>query len=417
VQIQEAARILGVSEQTLRNWDRAGKLPAGRHPINGYRLYKVADLHALLSDVGASIARPPASREHEQLSLLAEAEAAHQVQPEVLSLPPCHWRPEVALDPKHRPQIWTRPSTTVRRDWRKYPQEAHVIDGSGKRYRRFSVEEIAILQGFDTSVVDVDGLADRERIAALGDSVPPPLASAVVGALEVDKALDHRTALEICAGIGGLAEGAASVGLEHLALTDFSDVCVRLLTSHRSWDAERVHLGDVREFDFERFAGGVGLLSGGPPCQPWSQSGRHGGMNDARDLLSTLPTIVSLTAPEAFVFENVPGLVSPQNLGYLEHVIEGLQAPDPGSRYGVLAGVLNAADYGVPQTRRRLFILGLRDRPAADVAAWFDRIAGASTHSDPAQGIAGRLPWRTIGDVLEQRDDPGGWRRWIGVAA
>ncbi|MYD87346.1 MAG: MerR family DNA-binding transcriptional regulator, partial [Acidobacteria bacterium] len=48
LQIRDAARVLGVTPKTLRNWDRAGHLRAHRHPINGYRLYRVGDLHALL---------------------------------------------------------------------------------------------------------------------------------------------------------------------------------------------------------------------------------------------------------------------------------------------------------------------------------------------------------------------------------
>jgi DNA-binding transcriptional MerR regulator len=51
LQIRDAARLLGVSEQTLRNWDRMGALRAHRHPINGYRLFRVADLHAVLDKI------------------------------------------------------------------------------------------------------------------------------------------------------------------------------------------------------------------------------------------------------------------------------------------------------------------------------------------------------------------------------
>lgn len=59
--IGDAAALIGVSIDTLRNWDRAGKLRAARHPINGYRLYRREDLAALLSaTAGGAAARPPA---------------------------------------------------------------------------------------------------------------------------------------------------------------------------------------------------------------------------------------------------------------------------------------------------------------------------------------------------------------------
>jgi hypothetical protein len=52
VKIGEAAKILGVTEQTLRNWHNRGKLVPVRHPINGYRMYRVADVHAILQELG-----------------------------------------------------------------------------------------------------------------------------------------------------------------------------------------------------------------------------------------------------------------------------------------------------------------------------------------------------------------------------
>jgi DNA (cytosine-5)-methyltransferase 1 len=55
VQIKEAAELLGVAENTLRNWERSGKLRVYRHPINNYRLYKRADIAALLASIEAPL--------------------------------------------------------------------------------------------------------------------------------------------------------------------------------------------------------------------------------------------------------------------------------------------------------------------------------------------------------------------------
>lgn len=54
INIKQAARILGVSALTLRNWDNSGKFPAGRHPISNYRVYKVSDLEELLIEIELS---------------------------------------------------------------------------------------------------------------------------------------------------------------------------------------------------------------------------------------------------------------------------------------------------------------------------------------------------------------------------
>ena len=225
----------------------------------------------------------------------------------------------------------------------------------------------------------------------------------------------NRTALEVCAGIGGLAEGAVHVGLEHEALVDFSSICGQLLRHERPWTPDAVHVCDARLFDYAPYRGRIGLLSGGPPCQPWSQSGHRMGQADERDLLGHLDAVVAAVEPEVFVFENVTGLATPANEPYLRHVVERLRRPGRDLNYGVLVGILNAADFGLPQIRRRVFILGFRDRPSSFAGRCFAEIEGLATHIDPAQPRRGRKPWVTVGQAIGDRPDPGGWRRWIGA--
>lgn len=62
LRIRDAARYLGVSTATLRNWDRAGKIPAYRHPVNDYRLFKREDLAAILRQIERSRSRPTMDR-------------------------------------------------------------------------------------------------------------------------------------------------------------------------------------------------------------------------------------------------------------------------------------------------------------------------------------------------------------------
>lgn len=407
VRISEAAKILGVTEQTLRNWDHRGKLAPMRHPINGYRMYKVADIHSILRT------EDPVQKTFLFASDDTASESMNVAEhDDDILLPPCHWSADVALDPKHRPQHWHRPSSTVRRDWKKYPQEAHVIDGSGTKYRRLSVDEIAILQGFDPKVSQVAGLTDRQRIAALGDAVPPPLSKALVSAIDESWNFSNRSALEICAGIGGLAEGSASIGLEHRLLVDFSEDCGKFLSNCRPWPSDCVKVGDAREVHYSTYTGTIGLMSGGPPCQPWSQAGTRLGHEDERDLLGGIHQAVATVRPEVFLFENVPGLARGENRAYLDALINRLRAPVEGLSYGVMVAQLNAADFGVPQSRERLFILGFRGSPASKVLACFDRAAAKRTH-DKA-GRHGRPAWVSIGKAIGMREDPGGWRRWIG---
>lgn len=324
----------------------------------------------------------------------------------------CGWSRTVALDPRHRPQTFDRPASTVRRDWWRGPQEAHLLDEPGSRYRQLSWQEMAVLQGFDPSWFEVEGLTKTDRIGAIGDAVPPPLAAALFESIELHRSWAAPTAIELCAGAGGLASAAAP-SLTHLALIDHCDVSCRILRQNKPWAPSAVHQTSLSDVDWDAYRGQVGLLSGGPPCQPWSQAGRRRGFEDPRDLLGSLHEIVAAVEPEVFVFENVPGLASVQNRAYFADILRNLRRPRRGLRYGVMAGIFNAADYGVPQTRRRLFFVGLQGEPSAAAYAIFDTKIAARTHRSLEVADGSRKPWRTVGDALASCSDPGGWRRWV----
>ena len=323
------------------------------------------------------------------------------------------WSRKTALDPRHRPQSLNRPASTVRREWARAPQEAHLLDEENGRYRRLTVDEIAILQGFHPEWFQVPGMTEWDRTSAAGDAVPPPLAAAVVGAVANSGHIESGSALEICAGAGGLASAAEPVGLKHVALFDYWKPAVEVLRTSKPWDAARVHHADVRSVDWSDFRGEIGLLSGGPPCQPWSTAGNRLRHSDERDLLGDIHELVAGVQPEAFVFENVPGLVSEASVTYLRKVLDRLRSPDAGLHYGAIAGLLEAADFGVPQRRRRVFIIGLRGQANGAAFRIFDKIYSARTHRSPHIPDEARAPWVTVGQALAHRPDPGGWRTWI----
>lgn len=325
------------------------------------------------------------------------------------------WSESVALDRRHRPQSFDRPSSTVRREWARAPQEAHLLDEKNGRYRRLSVDEMAILQGFDPSWFDIPDVTAWNKTSAVGDAVPPPLARAVIESVVGSGSIETPTSVEICAGAGGLASAAADLRLEHLGLFEQWRPATEILKAHKPWHPELVHLQDVREVDWTPFRGAVGLLSGGPPCQPWSSAGHRRRTSDERDLLGRIHEQVAGVAPEAFVFENVPGVASESSLPYLTQVLSNLRSPGEGLRYGVVAGLLQAADFGIPQKRRRVFIIGLRDRANADAYKVFDDIHAKRTHRSPHLPDPSRRPWTTVGQALAGRPDPGGWRRWLNI--
>lgn len=100
------------------------------------------------------------------------------------------------------------------------------------------------------------------------------------------------------------------------------------------------------------------LIAGGPPCQPFSVGGLRKANADARDMIPEFIRCLRECQPEAFIVENVPGLVQKQTRHYFDSILAALS----NCGYRLNWAVLNAADYGVPQKRKRLFILGSRSR-------------------------------------------------------
>lgn len=193
--------------------------------------------------------------------------------------------------------------------------------------------------------------------------------------------------LELFSGAGGLAKGLELAGFEHLAFVEFNrDACETL---RRNFDATKVFEGDIQDYDFSSLES-VDIVAGGPPCQPFSLGGKHKASADQRDMFPYALKAISDLRPRAFVFENVKGLLRSTFSEYFEYIIlrleysgcvdkgfgdwkdhlnklRGLSQQKKPVEYNVHYKLINAADYGVPQTRERVIIVGVR----ADVeTAW-----------------------------------------------
>ena len=115
---------------------------------------------------------------------------------------------------------------------------------------------------------------------------------------------------------------------------------------------------DVHEFDASSFNGNVDLLVGGAPCQAFSLRGKHGGFEDTRGtLFREFARLIIECRPKIFIFENVKGMLS-HDRGRTWSVIKKTFEED--CDYDVYYQVLNGKDYGVPQSRDRLFCIGFQ---------------------------------------------------------
>lgn len=184
--------------------------------------------------------------------------------------------------------------------------------------------------------------------------------------------------LELFSGMGGLAKGLSLSGFEHEKFVEFNKHACSSLRANFGDDL--VFEGDIRDFSF-RSLNGIDIVAGGPPCQPFSMGGKHKAYDDGRDMFPLAISAITELQPKAFIFENVKGLLRGSFSDYFDYILLRLSFPDrvkkpsedwqdhlselrearpSGLHYDVNFKLLNAANYGVPQTRERVFIVGVR---------------------------------------------------------
>ena len=204
------------------------------------------------------------------------------------------------------------------------------------------------------------------------------------------------TCVEICAGAGGQALGLAMAGFVHVALVEYEeDYCKVLKQNRPEWN---IICADVHDFDGRPYHG-VDLLAGGVPCPPFSVAGKQLGQEDERDLFPEAIRLIKEIQPRAVMLENVRGFLDSGFDEYRDHIFTSIQKLG----YVTHIKLLNASDYGVPQLRPRVVIIGIRK----------DQI-GAFAYPDERPDSA-----PTVGDTLRDLMAQNGWegaKRWASNA-
>jgi len=240
--------------------------------------------------------------------------------------------------------------------------------------------------------------------------------------------------VELFAGAGGLAIGVAKAGFEHQVVIESDKNAVATLKANKSRSVEHVRdwnifPGLAEKFDYRSVGPGITLISGGPPCQPFSLGGKHGGRNDKRDMFPHACATVRILRPEAFLFENVKGLLRKNFKPYFEYILRKLGYPNieikpketwrehfqrlekhhardkkpSADWYRIKFRLLNAANFGVPQKRERVFIVGIR----ADLEKEFE--FPVETHSEDSLIISKWITseyWDEFGISPKKRPGP-----------
>ena len=161
------------------------------------------------------------------------------------------------------------------------------------------------------------------------------------------------TCVEICAGAGGQALGLAMAGFVHVALVEYeADYCKILKENRPEWNVICADVHDFKGYPYR----GVDLLAGGVPCPPFSVAGKQLGKEDERDLFPEAIRLIKEIRPRAVMLENVRGFLDAGFDEYREHIFDSIKELG----YVTHIKLLNASDFGVPQLRPRVVIVGIR---------------------------------------------------------
>ncbi len=160
--------------------------------------------------------------------------------------------------------------------------------------------------------------------------------------------------IDLFAGIGGFRLALESVGGHCLGFSEIAPDAIKTYCANFN-ETEDVNYGDITKIkDLPRHD----FMTAGVPCQSWSIAGKNLGFDDDRgQLWNDTLYLLNRVRPKAFIFENVKGLSDPRNKNALEYILARIEQ----AGYHAQKFVLNAYDYGVPQTRVRIYIIGFKE--------------------------------------------------------
>lgn len=225
------------------------------------------------------------------------------------------------------------------------------------------------------------------------------------------------TLVSLFSGAGGLDIGLEDAGFQSLFATDADADCVQTLTINKQQEilsssgrphlsSAKIVLSDVADLSSKDILDSTGqeldLLVGGPPCQPFSSSGKQLSVLEKRgQLFLHFVRLAEEIQPRAILFENVRGLVTARGQsGEPGEALASVKASFEDIGYATSFALLNAADYGCPQRRVRLFMIAAKDFCIPSFPL--------PTHSrSPETGLFGSVSeWKTLGDLLSELPPP-----------
>lgn len=186
------------------------------------------------------------------------------------------------------------------------------------------------------------------------------------------------TFIDLFAGIGGFRIALQNIGGKCLGFSEIAPDAVNTYCANFN-ESDYYNFGDIRkiqnlpEHDF---------LTAGVPCQSWSIAGKNLGFDDDRgQLWNDTLFLLNKCRPKVFIFENVKGLSDPRNKSALNYILERIKE----AGYYAQKFVLNACDYGVPQTRVRIYIVGFKEEKYFNSFILPDKVSAENSQKNLSQ--------------------------------
>lgn len=258
--------------------------------------------------------------------------------------------------------------------------------------RLLTVREAARLQTFPDAWRFRGTL--RQRATQIGNAVPPFLA------YQLARQLPQGSAVDLFAGVGGLSLGLQAAGHEVVLAVDYDQMAATAYIENTSHECHVRDLSDPAEIkvvvkEIKRAVGGSpDLLAGGPPCQGFSNAGLCLADDPRNRLLGSFVDVVEELRPRLALMENVQALSQSRGHQQLQEVTRRLRT----AGYKTQTALMHAEAYGVPQRRRRFFLMASRDTLPDWPEPWLRLETPAFPKSQPHS--APDVPCFTVRDAI-----------------
>ncbi len=272
----------------------------------------------------------------------------------------------------------------------------HPDDTSAKnpQHRLISFREAARIQSFPDNFRFLGSKSSMFK--QIGNAVPPLLAYAIA------KSLSKSTIVDLFCGCGGLSKGFELAGYDVIAGLEFDKHAMSTWAENHTGIPilGDINKSEVKESLVNAVRNSLGkknldVLAGGPPCQGFSTAGWRETADPRNQLWLNYLEILKELNPKYFLIENVPGILSMKKNGVL--VIESMIKQFAKLGYTLYYKALKAEEYGVPQLRRRVFIIGAR----SDMKPFEFPEPAISTPFTVKDAIS-NLPWLGVNDGVEE---------------